>query len=178
MADVEPVIDVRVRELYQLFNSLDPSPFYERALDGDAEEFIVGAAREFPPRSKLKIVVHIAQGSLEPAKTADVIAAISLHFQTGSELVQRQLTEFFRIGRWSLLVGVVALAVCFAVSGLLAKFMSAGFVRELLQESLLILGWVANWKPIEIFLYDWWPIVRRRNLFRRLAAASVEVATA
>jgi hypothetical protein len=44
-----------------------------------------------------------------------------------------------------------------------------------LQESLIILGWVANWKPIEIFLYDWWPLARRRDLYRRLANASVEL---
>jgi hypothetical protein len=25
------------------------------------------------------------------------------------------------------------------------------------------------------FLYEWWPIVRRRNLYRRLAAAQVEL---
>jgi len=40
---------------------------------------------------------------------------------------------------------------------------------------LLIFGWVANWRPIEIFLYEWWPIVRRRNLYRRLAAAEVDL---
>ena len=39
-------------------------------------------------------------------------------------------------------------------------------------------GWVANWKPIEIFLYDWWPLARRRDLYRRLAAARVEVRAA
>jgi len=38
---------------------------------------------------------------------------------------------------------------------------------------LILLGWVA--KPIEIFLYDRWPIAKRRDLYRRLAAASVEL---
>lgn len=33
-------IELRLRELAQLFNSLDPSPFIERDLDSDAEEFI------------------------------------------------------------------------------------------------------------------------------------------
>ena len=40
-----------------------------------------------------------------------------------------------------------------------------------MRKSLTLLGWVANWRPIEIFLYDWWPIARRRDLYRRLAAA-------
>jgi hypothetical protein len=40
---------------------------------------------------------------------------------------------------------------------------------------LIILGWVANWRPIEIFLYDWWPLAQRRRLYLRLASAPVEV---
>lgn len=46
--------------------------------------------------------------------------------------------------------------------------------RRLLDESVLILGWVANWRPLEIFPYDWRPLVRRRDLYRRLSKASVE----
>jgi hypothetical protein len=45
----------------------------------------------------------------------------------------------------------------------------------LVEESFLILGWVANWRPLEIFLYDWWPLARRRDLYRRLSAAPVEL---
>lgn len=35
------VIEVRVAELRNLFNSIDPSPFVERDLDPRAEDFIV-----------------------------------------------------------------------------------------------------------------------------------------
>jgi hypothetical protein len=38
-----------------------------------------------------------------------------------------------------------------------------------------ILGWVTNWRAIELFLYRWWPITPRRRLRQRLAAASVEL---
>ncbi|MDK1491239.1 hypothetical protein QN219_14370 [Sinorhizobium sp. 7-81] len=34
---------------------------------------------------------------------------------------------------------------------------------------------VVNWRTLEIFLYGWWPIVRRHRLYRRLAAATVNV---
>jgi len=49
-----------------------------------------------------------------------------------------------------------------------------GPFRSLIEQSLPILGWVANWRPLEIFLYDWWPLARRRDLYRRLAAATLE----
>jgi len=53
------VIEVHVSELSQIFNSMDPSPFHERDLDDDAEEFIVGWAREFPRRDPVSLVVHV-----------------------------------------------------------------------------------------------------------------------
>jgi hypothetical protein len=50
-----------------------------------------------------------------------------------------------------------------------------GTYGRVLQESLVIVGWVVIWRPAEIFLYDWLPIVRRRKLFNRLASATVTV---
>jgi hypothetical protein len=50
-----------------------------------------------------------------------------------------------------------------------------GQFGDLLREGLILLGWVANWRPIEIFLYEWWPIVRHRNLLRRLSQAQIVV---
>lgn len=41
-------IEVRLRDLGQLFNSLDPSPFLDRDLDAEAEKFIVSWAHELP----------------------------------------------------------------------------------------------------------------------------------
>ena len=53
-------------------------------------------------------------------------------------------------------------------------FLTEAPFKRLVEESFLILGWVANWRPLEIFLYDWWPIARRRDLYRRLSNAVVE----
>jgi hypothetical protein len=43
------------------------------------------------------------------------------------------------------------------------------------SESLIIGGWVALWRPMEIFLYDWWPIAAEARLFDRLAAMPVSL---
>ncbi|MFY9754445.1 MAG: hypothetical protein WAK37_00730, partial [Pseudolabrys sp.] len=47
-----------------------------------------------------------------------------------------------------------------------------------MQESVVIVGWVVIWRPIEIFLYDWIPLVRRCKLYRRLAASKVNAVSA
>jgi hypothetical protein len=61
----------------------------------------------------------------------------------------------------------------------LLAHLTAGYLIEtafnkLAEESFLILGWVANWRPLEIFLYDWWPLAHRRDLYNRLSVAAVE----
>ncbi|MGH9323263.1 MAG: hypothetical protein ACRD3V_25695, partial [Vicinamibacteria bacterium] len=53
------IIEVRVAELKQLFNAIDPSPFHERDLDPNAEEFIVGWARDLPAGAPFGLLVHL-----------------------------------------------------------------------------------------------------------------------
>jgi len=42
------LIELKLRELRQLFNTMDPSPFKEKDLDREAEEFIMSWARDYP----------------------------------------------------------------------------------------------------------------------------------
>jgi hypothetical protein len=60
---------------------------------------------------------------------------------------------------------------------LLAAFGTNTFSR-VLKESLVIGGWVAMWRPMQIFLYEWWPLVRRGHIYRNLSLAKVHVVAA
>ena len=62
-------IEVNVRDLDQLFNTMDPSPFHEKDLDHDAEEFIVGWAQELPLRDPVELRVYV--GSPTPTDRSD-----------------------------------------------------------------------------------------------------------
>ena len=64
--------------------------------------------------------------------------------------------------------------MCFVAAHFAGGFLIEAPFKRLVEESFLILGWVANWRPLEIFLYDWWPIARRRDLYLRLSEAVVE----
>jgi hypothetical protein len=55
------LIELRVDNLAQLFHTLDPFPFRERDLDKEAEEFIVGWARELAAERTIRIVVHFPE---------------------------------------------------------------------------------------------------------------------
>ncbi len=169
-------IEVQVTSIDQLFNSLDPFPFLERDLDKSAEEYIVGSAQELPSSAKIKIVIHVAAAQTEKWPERVVEELFRHYFDYRSAGVGRELHELFRVGRRSLSIGVAVLLVSVGLSEISQAAFGHTGIMAIINEGLIILGWVANWRPLEIFLYDWWPIAGRRSLYRRLARATVSFA--
>jgi hypothetical protein len=167
------VIEVRVAELRQLFNAIDPSPFLERDLDPKAEEFIVGWSRDLPSDAPLALLVHLDRCAGRPDEAAHLREAIHGFFAGRADSARRRLRQLFRVGRVSLAIGLMVLAAGISLAQLVNG--RAGGVGEVLHESLLIGGWVAMWRPIEVFLYDWWPIRAEVRLFNRLATMPVRI---
>jgi hypothetical protein len=168
-------IEIRIGSIAQLFHSLDPSPFHEKDLDRDAEQFIVSWARELPAGRPFRIVVHLPEGQIARPEAQAIPAAIGQFFAYRAQAIGLELKELFRVGRRALAIGLTVLILCVVASRAVAVKLEPSPFGKVLEESLLIFAWVANWRPIEIFLYEWWPIVRRRDLYRRLADAEVEL---
>lgn len=169
-------IEVRVAELKQLFNAMDPSPFRERDLDPAAEEFIVSWAREAPRDASLALVVYLDRPAGLPEEPAILREAVHEFFRHRAESDRQRLRRLLRIGRTSLVIGLVFLAVCIAAGDLVAAALKPRRIGEILRESLLIGGWVAMWRPLEVFLYEWWPIRAEIRLYERLCAMPVRIA--
>ena len=164
-------IEVRLRELSQLFNSMDPSPFIDRDLDAAAEEFIVSWARELPHQAELELVIHLATVP-PPDRARGVEEAVRHYFASRAEIKRREFRQLLRRGRTSLLIGLVFLAACVALAELALRLLPGGW-NNFAEVSLSIVGWVAMWRPLEIYLYDWWPIRGDQRLFERLARIRV-----
>jgi hypothetical protein len=170
------VIEVHVTELKQLFNAIDPSPFREKDLDLNAEEFIVSWARELPGDATLALLVYLDRPAGLPEEPAILRDAIREFFGQRAETSRRRLRQLFRVGRTSLVIGITFLAASLLVGDVIASALRERGIGELLRESLLIGGWVAMWRPMEVFLYDWWPIRAEARLFDRLSAMPVRIA--
>lgn len=165
-------IELRLEKISQLFSTLDPFPFREKDLDKDAEDFIVDWARELGDRD-IELVIHLPAAEANTTSEAELGSAINGYFGYRAEMIALELKELFRNGRRSLAIGLAVLAACLTAERALESAMAPGEVPRVIGEGLIILGWVANWRPLEIFLYDWWPIAKRRNLYRRLASMPV-----
>jgi hypothetical protein len=167
------LIRLRLRELAQLFNSMDPSPFVERDLDAKAEEYIVSSARELAATAELELVIHLEVQPPEQ-RGAETEAAVQHYFTTRAELKLREFRQLMRRGRISLVVGLSFLIACLAISELLGT-LGQSTASAILRESLTIGGWVAMWRPLEIYLYDWWPLRDERRVMERLSRMRVKM---
>jgi hypothetical protein len=167
-------IELRLRNTMALFNSMDPSPFPEKDLDDEAEAFIVSWAREHPTDVPLVLRVH-----LEDKPTDDpaplITEAVHNYFRYRSDMLAREFRQLMKQARTSLFIGLSFLALCLVVSRYLLPE-DGNTLTNFLRESLIIAGWVAMWRPIELYLYDWWPLRRKEQLYKRLSRMRVEVA--
>ena len=166
-------IELKLRDLSQLFNSMDPSPFHEKDLDHDAEEFIVSWAQEYPSDAPLALRIHLTQWPTEePHET--VRQSIHNYFAYRAKFTQLEFGRLMDQGWKSMAIGIAFLATCFLIIELLLP-KEDGTWAKFLREGVIIAGWVAMWRPMQIYLYDWWPLRRRARIFTKLSKMPVEV---
>jgi len=169
------VLDVRVGALTQMYDAMDPAPFRVRDLDPKAEEYIVGWGREIGPAVPLGLTVHLSRQVATPEEVGALRQAVREFFTHRALSTRRQLRHLLRVGRRSLLIGLLVLAVAMVLGDMLSSVKGRYEYGEILGHSLLIGGWVALWRPLEILLYDWWPILGEARLYDRLSAMFVRV---
>lgn len=165
-------IDIKLRSADQLFDGRDPAPFHERDLDAEAVEYVLGAFQEISPKARIKVVFWVA-GPLQISPET-LVEAVRAHFRYEIDKLRRRIREHVRQGEIALMVGLVVLTV-FLTLAELTRWLPGGTLRQILREGLTITGWVAMWRPLELLLYDWWPLVRQRRLCERVAEAEMSV---
>lgn len=167
------LIEIKLNQLQQVFNSLDPSPFLDRDLDDNAENYIINSVDEFPLNTPLKLVFYLPSNEQNTARHL-LPSALHNYFDYRQQGEQRKLRTIWRQGRISLIIGLSFLFVCLSLSELIGRFGSDTFIH-FLEEGLLISGWVALWRPLEIFLYEWWPVSHQQKIFAKLAYIPIEI---
>lgn len=165
-------IELNLRDIHQLFNTIDPSPFQEKDLDREAEDFILSWAHEFPLHEPMDLIVHLQKMPEGQRAKRMISEAVHHYFAYRAQLTRFEFSQLMKLGRMSLLVGLAFLGICL----LLIQFIPrVGILSECIRQGLTIAGWVAMWKPMDIYLYQWWPLIRRRRVFEKLSSVPVEV---
>ncbi len=168
------LVEIRLREVRQLFHTLDPAPFREKDLDAAAEEYLLEACREAGTHRPVRLIVHLPKSEAESEAALTLGDAVHHYFAYRASQSRSDIVRLVHYGAISFIIGFTVLMACLALRGGLAT-RSTIIDHPILGEGLLILGWVALWRPTEALLYDWWPLARRRALLQRLSGIPVAV---
>jgi len=135
----------------------------------------VGWAAEAPGNPPFRLVVHVESETASDEAAATVMRAVPRFFAGRAVAMRRKLGGLFRQGRISLMIGLSFMAGALTIASLLDRPAETHQLLAVVRESLVVGGWVAMWRPLEIFLYDWWPLLAAARRFDRLAAMPVEI---
>ena len=172
-AGSEATVSIHVHDFAQLFNSLDPSPLWDRDLDRAVAQYIEDEFRDRRAAAAWRLQVFAHQGV---CAAGDLQSAVETYYRRSARSARLALREHLKITRIALLGGALIFLLSTAVRGIIDSTLA--HPPQLLDQGLIVLAWLGLWRPVEALVYEWVPFYRRRRLYERLARMHVTVRTA
>ncbi|MBN1397352.1 MAG: hypothetical protein JXA06_04895 [Bacteroidetes bacterium] len=166
-------IHLNIRSLDEILINLNTPHYRKRCLNEDIEDYIVEQASSFQKRDIIDLKISIPGNSCE---LRDIIEkSIRNHFIHLKEKSLIQYKHSLKFGWRSLLIAFLFLGIIISITELEVKFFPENGLTTLIRESLIILGWVAFWRPAELLLYEWYPFKRDARLYDRISKSNIHV---
>jgi hypothetical protein len=167
-------IEIELSSIMQIFNSFDPAPFHEKELDASAEVYIYNYVGEFPLKTPLELLIYLPYSETEINTEETLEKAIRNHFSYKKHLLDLELRRILQRGRRNLMISFGFLFICLLLTHLLSSSKDS-LLKTTLTEGLIIIGWVALWEPVNVFLYGWWPLVQKKNIYKKITSMDIKL---
>ena len=164
-------LELRITHAGQLFETLDPSPFWDRDLDQDAANYIEHAyvaATGDPPKT-----IRVLVPESERHNVSHFEGALKAYFTREAESARYELREHLRMALIGLGAAIVFWIFAIGLHQWLSKVWNP--LPLVLNEGLIVIAWVALWRPAEELIYGWLPVFRRIRRLQALAQLRVDI---
>ncbi len=168
-------IILELNDVDQLLIAPDSLYYGKRMLSPDAEELIIEEATTASSKDHFHLKIHLHKAEI--SRKDEISSAIHHHFTYRREKSEKQLKRVLQLGWRSLLISIVFLGLLVSLTLVIIKLLPEGGLSITFREILIILGWVALWRPADLLLYEWRPFKREVNLFRKLEQCKLEIVT-
>lgn len=171
-----PAHEVRLelQRLDDLFVEPHFGPLEGRAEEESGLARLANQLRPLPPAPvSVRIVLPASERipDLEPRCRAALRAVLDRRIERNGNDARSLRHE----GYATLWRGLLFLALCLLASRTMAEVhLAPGFIERFLDEGFVIAGWVALWYPLDVLLYQRWPLARERRLYERLRDMQLE----
>ncbi|HZK30900.1 MAG TPA: hypothetical protein VFC43_06680 [Methanoregula sp.] len=168
------LIEIKLSSVMQLFNSFDPAPFHEKELDSAAEHYIVDTVKDFPQKTRFKMIIYLPPDIIGTEQAMKISPAIHHHFQYKMLVAERRFRSHFRHGRTTLLIGLTFLTIALLARQQVSS-LENHLLAQLFADALLIIGWAAMWEPITVLLYELWPIIQLKKTYEKISTMEIDI---
>lgn len=164
----------------QLFDTDVPVPSEFVALDSDVLDFFTSTIKKHHKACReFRLIVRLPEQALrevEPYMRTSVDLTLKGYFLAREKRIAERLHEHFQ-DAWKMFgFGFAFMLAC----TLLRTYLAPEEVHSLMssfREGLLVIGWVALWKPVEELLFNWWTLKRELVSWHKLAKMEMKVET-
>ncbi|MFO0874165.1 MAG: hypothetical protein U0575_09360 [Phycisphaerales bacterium] len=163
-------VDLKVGDLDQLFEPLDPAPMERRRLGRDVDRYIREAFVAAPGQESLELAITCPARSAPDGERA--AEAVRRHYVGAATDSRHRLRSHLLAGTWQMLIGLVLIALLIGLARTIAGF-SQSKALATIADGITIVIWVILWRPTEMLLFDWYAILRESRMLERLASVRV-----
>ena len=160
------IVEVTIDSPYDLYDDKDPSPLKARDLKPTVEDYIATCIREIPMGQKLRLDFYFYKFSNDPSEAVALEKSVREFFVYKAKVRFLDFKFKIRNGLKSVAIGLGFLFMCIFISSSFLSTSNTIFERFFL-EGLSVLGWVSLWNPVQIFLYEIWPIIANSKTLKR-----------
>ena len=57
----------------------------------------------------------------------------------------------------------------------MVSYLSNQLVAQIFADALLIIGWAAMWEPITVMLYELWPILKMKKVYKKISEMEIDI---
>lgn len=164
------VVEVRAESACGLFSSFDPAPMAGRRLSPEVDSYILGCVKEIDGAGAVGLRIALPEG--EAGFCDDVREAFCRHYAASAANRRAELRQHFKDAGVMLLKGVCFALVLIGIANLVAQIADTILISKIVS-GLSLIVWVSLWKPVDMLLYEWRPIMDEVKLLDRLDGCEV-----
>jgi hypothetical protein len=171
------VIDLFITEKC-IRDSVGPNYDLDDAKLEDWIDTIISTISAHGAKKEYKIIIHVPK-SLIILDVATISAKLKEFYQIHTTELKNELMVMKTQSLDALIKGVpimiAALSLNFVIEQRLKNEPHINYYEFILKESMYIFGWVSMWKPIELFLYDRWPLNRKLKSYDKMLVTPIHI---
>ncbi|MEX2597656.1 MAG: hypothetical protein WEC59_12085 [Salibacteraceae bacterium] len=170
------VIDLHLDSMDSFFDKHAVNPMNRAHSVESGISILYRQLRLSVPKSRGKLILHLPANTTKETNTLELVEAIKKYCGSKIDIARNDYRMLILTGKKALLVGIFFLGLCLSLSYLIQEQMLfPDLAKYFVKEGLYIIGWVGMWKPIEIFLYEWWPFQRQMRVWSYIREMKIEV---